>query len=63
LSAGKKISARAANKMAEEGVESLLVKASEELMGKFAAEDLVNAETGEIFAEAGDELTEEVIAA
>ncbi|WP_107712984.1 DNA-directed RNA polymerase subunit beta [Oceanicaulis sp.] len=60
--AGKKISARAANKMAEEGLESLLVS-SEELMGKFAAEDLVNAETGEIFAEAGDELTEEVIAA
>ncbi len=58
--AGKKISARAANKMAEDGLEKLLVS-SEELMGKFAAEDLVNAETGEIFAEAGDELTEEVI--
>ena len=60
--AGKKISARAANKMADEGLENLLVS-SEELMGKFAAEDLVNVETGEIFAEAGDELTEEVIAA
>ncbi|WP_306017550.1 DNA-directed RNA polymerase subunit beta [Oceanicaulis sp. MMSF_3324] len=60
--AGKKISARAANKLAEEGLEKLLVS-SEELIGKFAAEDLVNAETGEIFAEAGDELTEEVIAA
>jgi DNA-directed RNA polymerase subunit beta len=58
--AGKKISARAANKMAEDGLEHLLVS-SEELIGKFAAEDLVNAETGEIFAEAGDELTEEVI--
>ncbi|XBQ16230.1 MAG: DNA-directed RNA polymerase subunit beta [Oceanicaulis sp.] len=59
--AGKKISARAANKLAEDGLAKLLV-ASEDLTGRFAAEDLVNVETGEIYAEAGDELTEEVMA-
>ena len=58
--AGKKISARAANKFAEEGLESLLV-ADADLVGKYLAEDQVNMETGEIFAEAGDELTEEVL--
>ncbi len=60
--AGKKLSARAANKLAEDGLEKLLV-ASDELLGRFAAEDLVNVQTGEVYAEAGDEITEEVIAA
>ncbi|MCR9130856.1 MAG: DNA-directed RNA polymerase subunit beta [Alphaproteobacteria bacterium] len=60
--AGKKLSARAANKLADDGLEKLLVS-SEELIGRFAAEDLVNVETGEIYAEAGDEITEEVVAA
>jgi DNA-directed RNA polymerase subunit beta len=60
--AGKKLSARAANKLAEDGLKTLLV-AMDDLLGRFAAEDLVNAETGEIYAEAGDELTEEVLAA
>jgi DNA-directed RNA polymerase subunit beta len=60
--AGKKLSARAANKLADEGLAKLLIS-SEELIGRFAAEDLVNVETGEIYAEAGDEITEEVIAA
>ncbi len=58
--AGKKISARAASKLANEGLECLLV-ASADLAGKFAAEDVVDENTGEIFAEAGDELTEEII--
>ena len=60
--AGKKLSARAANKLADDGLAKLLVS-SEELIGRFAAEDLVNVETGEIYAEAGDEITEEVVAA
>ncbi|MCC5995506.1 MAG: DNA-directed RNA polymerase subunit beta [Oceanicaulis sp.] len=60
--AGKKIAARAANKLAEDGLTELLVSA-DDLVGRFAAEDLVNVETGEIFAEAGDELTEEVLEA
>ncbi|MEO1040634.1 MAG: DNA-directed RNA polymerase subunit beta [Pseudomonadota bacterium] len=58
--AGKKISARAANKLADDGLESLLLS-DEDLIGRFAAEDLVNMTTGEVFAEAGDELTEEVL--
>ena len=33
----------------------------EELCGHFLAEDLVNAETGEIYAEAGDEITEKLL--
>jgi DNA-directed RNA polymerase subunit beta len=60
--AGKKLSARAANKLAEDGLEKLLVSA-EELQGRFTAVDLVNLETGEVYAEAGDELTEDVMAA
>ncbi|PWE16562.1 DNA-directed RNA polymerase subunit beta [Marinicauda salina] len=58
--AGKKLSARAANKIADDGVKKLLV-ADDDLVGRYAAEDLVNLETGEIYAEAGDELTEEVL--
>ena len=60
--AGKKIAARAANKMAEDGLKDILLS-DEGLMGRFVAEDLVNAKTGEIYAEAGDEITEEVIEA
>ena len=60
--AGKKIAARAANKLAEDGLTQLLVSA-DDLVGRYAAEDLVNVETGEIFAEAGDELTEDVLEA
>ncbi|WP_417494884.1 DNA-directed RNA polymerase subunit beta [Maricaulis sp.] len=58
--AGKKISARAANKLAEEGLELLLVSDAD-ILGSYIAEDMVNTETGEIFVEAGDELTEEVL--
>jgi DNA-directed RNA polymerase subunit beta len=35
----------------------------DDLLGRFASEDVVNVQTGEIYAEAGDELTEEVLAA
>jgi DNA-directed RNA polymerase subunit beta len=60
--AGKKISGRRANQIAEEGVKELLVE-DLALFGRFAATDLVNLDTGEIFAEPGDELTEEVVEA
>ncbi|MBI1235034.1 MAG: DNA-directed RNA polymerase subunit beta [Alphaproteobacteria bacterium] len=59
--AGKKIAARTANKLAEDGVTELLV-GDEALYGRFVAEDIVNVKTGEIFAEAGDEITEENLA-
>ncbi|MGF1462505.1 MAG: DNA-directed RNA polymerase subunit beta [Maricaulaceae bacterium] len=58
--AGKKISARGANKLAEQGVEQLLV-ADDDLINRYVGEDIVNAETGEIIAEAGDELTHEAL--
>jgi DNA-directed RNA polymerase subunit beta len=58
--AGKKVSARAANKLADEGLKNLLVS-DEDVMGRFLAVDLVNMETGEITAEAGAELTEELM--
>jgi len=58
---GKKITARAANKILEDGVADILVP-SEDLYERFAAEDIVNMETGEIFIEAGDALTEHLVA-
>ena len=53
--AGSKISARNAKKLADAGVKTLLV-APDALIGRFLARDAVNMETGEIYAEAGDEL-------
>ncbi|MAK60898.1 MAG: DNA-directed RNA polymerase subunit beta [Ponticaulis sp.] len=57
----KKISAVKARKLAEGGLNDILVP-STFLEGKFCAYDVVNPETGEIYAEAGEELTEERIA-
>ena len=53
--AGQKVSARAAKKFADNGVKTLLV-APDALIGRFLATDAVNMSTGEIYAEAGDEL-------
>ena len=61
VATGKKISAVKARKLAEGGLEDILVP-SESLEGKFLAYDVVNPETGEIYAEAGDEITEENLA-
>ena len=33
-----------------------------DLLGRFVAEDVVNMSTGEVYAEAGDELTEDMLA-
>jgi len=51
-----KLTARQARKIAENTKEVLIGRA--DLLGRFVAEDLVNLETGEIYAEAGEELTE-----
>ena len=59
--AGKKITARVANKLVEDGLVDILVP-SEDLFDRFIAEDIVNPETGEIYVEAGDALTEAVLA-
>jgi DNA-directed RNA polymerase subunit beta len=53
--AGTKISARAAKKLQDNGVAELAL-APDALVGRYLARDAVNMETGEIYAEAGDEL-------
>ncbi len=58
--AGQKISARNAKRFADAGLTSLLLP-PEALTGRYMARDLVNMETGEIYAEAGDELDPGVI--
>jgi len=58
--AGKKVSARVANQLAENGLKELLVQ-DLSLIGRFVSTDIVNLETGEIFVEPGDELTEELL--
>jgi DNA-directed RNA polymerase subunit beta len=53
--AGHKISARAAKKLLDTGTKALML-APDALVGRYLAADAVNHETGEIYAEAGDEL-------
>ena len=60
IEAGRKLTPRAARKLAEEGLKQLLIPA-EELYGRYLAFDMVNGETGEIYAEAGDEVTEQLL--
>jgi DNA-directed RNA polymerase subunit beta len=60
--AGAKISARQAKRLADGGLKTLLL-APEALTGRYLARDAVNLQTGEIYAEAGDELDAAAIAA
>ncbi len=60
--AGAKISARQAKRLADNGLKTLLLS-PDALLGKYLARDAVNMETGEIYAEAGDELDPDLIAA
>jgi DNA-directed RNA polymerase subunit beta len=53
--AGQKISPRAANKAAKDGLTDLLIP-TEEIYGRYSAYDLINEATGEIYIEAGDEI-------
>ena len=53
--AGTKISARQAKRLADNGLKTLLLS-PEALVGRYLARDEVNRSTGEIYAEAGDEL-------
>ncbi len=52
---------RAARKAAEKGVKALRMT-DEDLYGHYLAGDMINLETGEIYAEAGDELNEKLLA-
>ncbi|GAA4816006.1 DNA-directed RNA polymerase subunit beta [Sphingosinicella ginsenosidimutans] len=56
--AGQKISPRAANKAAKDGLTDLLIP-TEEIFGRYSAYDLINEKTGEIYIEAGDEVSAE----
>jgi len=51
-------SPRAASKAAKDGLAKLLIP-TEEIFGRYSAYDLVNEATGEIYIEAGDELSPE----
>jgi DNA-directed RNA polymerase subunit beta len=53
--AGTKISARQAKRLQDNGLKTLLLS-PEALIGRYLARDEVNMQTGEIYAEAGDEL-------
>src|SRR5271155_705706 len=51
-----------ARQLAEKGLKALRLT-DEELIGHYIAEDLVNPKTGEIYAEAGEEITEKTLKA
>ena len=55
FAANTKISPRAANKAAKDGLKDLLLP-TEEAFGRFASHDLIDEKTGRIYIEAGDEL-------
>lgn len=58
--ANKKLTPRSAQKLADDGLEYFKV-AKEQMYGKFLAKNIVVAKTGEVLAEAGDEINEEVL--
>src|SRR5208337_4273390 len=62
IEAGRKLTARSARQLSEQGLKALLA-ADADLYGQYIAEDLYNPETGEIYAEAGEEITEKSLAA
>ncbi|MBQ8436628.1 MAG: DNA-directed RNA polymerase subunit beta, partial [Alphaproteobacteria bacterium] len=59
--AGKKLTVRSAQKLVDDGLEYFQV-APQQLIGKFLATAVVEKKTGEIIADAGDEITEELLA-
>ncbi len=59
--AGKKLTVRSAQKLADDGLEFFRVT-EDMLYGKFLAKNIINEKTGEVLAEAGDEINAEVMA-
>ena len=57
---GKKITPRLVKKMIDDGVTRNVIHAFEDIVGRFSAKDVINEQTGEIWVEAGGELTWEV---
>ena len=58
FAANQKISPRAANKAAKDGLATLLLP-TDEIFGRFAARDMIDESTGRIFIEAGAEVSPE----
>ncbi len=56
--AGEKITPRGATKAVKDGLTHLLIP-TEEIFGRYSAYDLVNDKTGQIYIEAGDEISAE----
>ena len=58
--AGDKLTQRKIKQLVEAGLKEILVE-DEELIGQYSAKDLFDPDTGEIFFQAGDEITSEVL--
>jgi len=58
--AGKKVTPRAVKALIDENKVKSIFVSFEDIIGRFVARDIINEETGEIWAEAGDELTWEL---
>ena len=58
--AGEKVTPRTVKKIIDEGKITDLLVPFDQIIGRFAAKDIINEETGAIYVEAGDELTWEV---
>src|SRR5437870_3927502 len=56
LAEGERVTPRVARRLREEGLTDILV-ADEQLIGRYFASDLINEEAGEVYFDAGDEIT------
>ena len=61
LAEGERVTPRVARRLREEGLTDILV-GDEQLIGRYFASDLINEETGEVYFEAGDEITAAALA-
>src|SRR5215213_9489955 len=60
IDAGKKLTVRTARQLSEKGLKFLRAT-DKDLVGQYLADDLVNPTTGEIYAEAGEEISEKLL--
>ena len=58
--AGTKMTPRSLRKLAESGIEAILVDESD-VLGRFFASDIIDMSTGEVVCEAGDEISEAML--
>ena len=58
--AGDKLTQRKIKQLIEDGLKEILVE-DEELIGQYSSKDLFDPDTGEVFFQAGDEITPEVL--